>query len=77
VSRKLINTRKLVDADLTTSYAKVKAEDNPPEETAEEKRFAKKRAERATMSEKELKKVEELDKKRDMRKMQKRQVAGK
>jgi len=34
--------------------------------------LAKKRAERAAMSEKELKKAEELDNKREFRKMQKR-----
>ncbi|CAD6567438.1 MAG: hypothetical protein TREMPRED_003625 [Tremellales sp. Tagirdzhanova-0007] len=76
VSRKLQGTRKTVDADLSTSYNKEQAEDKPAEETAEDKRFAKKRAERAAMSEKELKRVEDLDKKREMRKLQKKQ-AGK
>ena len=74
VSRKLQSTRKTVDADLTVSYSKEQAEDKPAEESAEDKRFAKKRAERAAMSEKELKRVEDLDKKREMRKLQKKQV---
>jgi hypothetical protein len=42
------------------------------EETAEERRLAKKKAERATMSDKELKKLAELEKKRELRKMQKK-----
>ena len=42
------------------------------EEQAEEKRLAKKKAERAGMSDKELKKLDELEKKRDLRKMQKK-----
>ena len=63
--------------DLTAAYTKEKAEDNPPEETAEDKRLAKKRAERAAMSEKELKKAEDLEKKRELRKMQKKQQFGK
>lgn len=76
VSRKFINTRKTVDLDLEKDFKVRQAEDQPAEETAEEKRLAKKRAERAQLSEKELKKVEELDKKREMRKMQKKQQAG-
>lgn len=72
VSRKLIRTRQDVDASLAKSYKKEQEEDNPPEMTAEEKRAAKKRAERAKLSEKEQKKAEELDRKREMRKMQKR-----
>jgi hypothetical protein len=59
--------------DLNKDYKVRQSEDAPPEETAEEKRAAKKRAERANMSEKELKKAEELDKKREFRKMQKKQ----
>lgn len=76
VSRKFINTRKTVDLDLEKEYKTRIAEDQPAEETAEEKRAAKKRAERAGLSEKELKKAEELDRKREMRKMQKKQGAG-
>lgn len=73
VSRKFANTRKTVDLDLAKERQARLAEDQPAEETAEEKRAAKKRAERASMSEKELKKAEELDKKREFRKMQKKQ----
>lgn len=76
VTRKLVKTRQQVDADLQSSYKKVLAEDAPPEETAEEKRLAKKKAERAGMSEKELKRLDELEKKREMRKLQKKQVKG-
>ena len=72
VTRKLGTTRKTVDSDLSKDYAKEVAEDAPPEMTAEEKRLAKKKAEKANMSEKELKKIEELEKKREMRKMQKK-----
>ncbi|ORY28325.1 hypothetical protein BCR39DRAFT_449594, partial [Naematelia encephala] len=72
VTRKLAATRKTVDADLTASYNKEVAEDAPPAETAEEKRLAKKKAERATMSEKELKRLDELEKKRELRKLQKK-----
>jgi len=75
VARKLVNTRKTVDEELEKDYQKRAAEDAPAVETAEEKRAAKKRAERAAMSEKELKKAEELDRKREMRKMQKKQLA--
>ncbi len=75
VTRKLVKTRQQVDADLGTSYAKELAEDAPAQETAEEKRLARKRAERAQMSEKELKKLEELEKKREMRKLQKKQMS--
>lgn len=75
VSRKLVKTRQQVDADLGASYAKEQAEDAPAQETAEEKRLARKKAERAQMSEKELKKLEELEKKREMRKMQKKQMS--
>ncbi|KAK8869605.1 hypothetical protein IAR55_000172 [Kwoniella newhampshirensis] len=73
VARKLLKTRQTVDEELNKSYKKVLDEDKEPEETPEEKRAAKKRAERAGMSEKELKKAEELDKKREMRKLQKKQ----
>jgi hypothetical protein len=73
VARKLVNTRKTVDLDLDKDYKTRQSEDAPPEETAEEKRAAKKRAERANLSEKELKRLEELDKKREFRKMQKKQ----
>jgi Skp family chaperone for outer membrane proteins len=73
-TRKLQKTRQQVDADLQASYKKVLAEDAPVEETAEEKRAAKKRAERAALSEKERKRLEDLDKKREMRKIQKKQV---
>lgn len=76
MSRKFVNTRKTVDLDLEKDYKTRQAEEAPAEETAEEKRLAKKRAERAQLSEKERKKVEELDKKREMRKMQKKQQAG-
>ena len=75
VSRKLINTRKTVDLDLEKDYKIRQSEDAPAEETAEEKKAAKKRAERANLSEKERKRVEELDKKREFRKMQKKQGA--
>jgi hypothetical protein len=62
-----------VDFDLNKDYQVRQSEDQPAEETADEKRAAKKRAERANMSEKELRKAEELDKKREFRKMQKKQ----
>jgi len=75
VSRKLISTRKTVDLDLEKDYKIRQSEDAPVEETAEEKKAAKKRAERANLSEKERKRVEELDKKREFRKMQKKQGA--
>jgi hypothetical protein len=58
---------------LGAAYKKELDEDKEPEPTAEEKRFAKKKAERASMGEKERKKAEELDKKREMRKMAKKQ----
>lgn len=73
MTRKFALTRKTVENDLNKDYKVRQSEDAPPEETAEEKRAAKKRAERANMSEKELKKAEELDKKREFRKMQKKQ----
>ncbi|GFZ45782.1 hypothetical protein JCM24511_03512 [Saitozyma sp. JCM 24511] len=76
VARKLVKTRQQVDLDLTSAYSKEVAEDAPKEETAEERRLAKKKAERAQMSEKELKRLEELEKKREMRKMQKRGIKG-
>lgn len=72
VTRKLVKTRQEVDASLARSFKKEQEEDNPPEMTAEEKRAAKKRADRAKLSEKDQKKAEELDRKREMRKMQKR-----
>jgi hypothetical protein len=72
VSRKLIRTRQDVDASLAKAYKKEQEEDNPPEETAEEKRAARKRAERAKLSEKDQKRAADLDRKREMRKMQKR-----
>ncbi|WWD16133.1 hypothetical protein CI109_100558 [Kwoniella shandongensis] len=73
VSRKLLKTRQTVDEELNKSYKKEVDEDKEPEPTAEEKRAARKRAERAGMSEKEVKKAEELEKKREMRKLQKKQ----
>lgn len=72
MTRKLANTRKTVDAELGQAYAKEQAEDAPPELTPEEKRLAKKKAERANLSEKELKKLDELEKKREIRKLQKK-----
>ncbi|TYJ58153.1 hypothetical protein B9479_001249 [Cryptococcus floricola] len=78
VARKLIKTRQTVDASLLAAYQKEKLIDSgepTAEETAEEKRLAKKKAERAKMSEKELKRAEELDKKREMRKLQKKQMS--
>lgn len=74
VTRKLAATRKSVDANLVISHKKDQDYDKPAEETADEKRAAKKRLERAGMSEKERLKVDELEKKRDMRKMQKKQM---
>lgn len=76
VSRKLARTRQELDASLSKSYKKEQDEDNPPEMTAEEKRAAKKRAERAKLSEKDQKRAEDLDRKREMRKMQKRGAMG-
>lgn len=40
--------------------------------TAEEKTLAKKKAARANLSERELRRLDELEKKREMRKLQKR-----
>ncbi|KAL1411050.1 hypothetical protein Q8F55_001997 [Vanrija albida] len=74
VARKIAKTRVEVDASLNSKYKKELEEDEPPAQTAEDKRLAKKRAERANLSEKELKKVEELERKREMRKIQKRQM---
>ncbi|WOO81359.1 UPF0674 endoplasmic reticulum membrane protein [Vanrija pseudolonga] len=74
VARKIAKTRVEVDASLNSKYKKELEEDSPPEQTPEDKRLAKKKAERAQLSEKELKKVEELERKREMRKMQKRQM---
>ncbi|WVO20918.1 uncharacterized protein IAS62_002219 [Cryptococcus decagattii] len=75
VVRKLAKTRQQVDEELAAQYKKEQNEENPPAETAEDRRLAKKKAERAAMSEKELKKAEELDRKRELRKMQKKGVA--
>lgn len=72
MTRKLAATRKTVDAELGQAYAKELAEDQPAEMTPEEKRLAKKKAERANMSEKELKRLDELEKKRELRKLQKK-----
>ncbi|ORX33760.1 hypothetical protein BD324DRAFT_638477 [Kockovaella imperatae] len=72
IAKKLSSTRGNVDGDLTKAYNKEQAEDNP-EMTAEEKKLAKKKAAREQLSEKELKKLEELEKKREMRKMAKKQ----
>lgn len=74
VTRKLAATRKQVDDDLVRAYKRERLENAPAEETAEDRRAAKKREQRAAMSEKELQKREELDKKRELRKMQKRQA---
>ncbi|OXG21659.1 hypothetical protein C366_01342 [Cryptococcus neoformans Tu401-1] len=74
VVRKLVKTRQQVDEELVAQYKKEQNEENPPAETAEDRRLAKKKAERAAMSEKELKKAEELDRKRELRKMQKKGV---
>ncbi|KAL7424197.1 hypothetical protein Q5752_001783 [Cryptotrichosporon argae] len=76
VSRKFVKTRQTVDAELAASHKKVLADDAIPEETAEDKRAARKRAERAAMSEKELKKAEELERKREARKQAKKQAAS-
>lgn len=72
VARKLVRTRQELDVSLAKQFKKEQEEDNPPEQTAEEKRAARKRAERSKMSEKDQKRAEELDRKREMRKMQKR-----
>ncbi|KAK4684873.1 PAT complex subunit CCDC47, partial [Tremellales sp. Uapishka_1] len=74
VTRKLVKTRQTVDTELGLSYKKALEEDLPAEETAEEKRAAKKRAERAQLSEKEQKRLDDLEKKREMRKAQKKQM---
>lgn len=71
MTRKLQATRKTVDSELGTAYAKELAEDLPAEITPEEKRLAKKKEQRAAMSDKEIKRLDELEKKRAMRKMQK------
>lgn len=79
VSRKLVKTREQVNVDLGIDYEKYRVDELgelSKEEQAEEKRLAKKKAERAKLSEKELKRVEELEKKREMRKLQKRQAMG-
>ncbi|WVN86658.1 uncharacterized protein L203_101827 [Cryptococcus depauperatus CBS 7841] len=72
VARKLQKTRATVDADLLAAYKKEEDELNPAEQTSEDKRLAKKKEQRAKLSEKELKKVEELDRKRELRKLQKK-----
>jgi len=77
VTRKLAKTRAEVDVSLAQAYKKELEEDagetsqNPDDKRAD-KKAARKRAERAAMSDKERKKAEELDRKREMRKMQKR-----
>jgi hypothetical protein len=79
VVRKLGKTREQVEIDLGADFAKYRVEELgelSKEEQAEEKRLAKKKAERAKMSEKELKRADELEKKREMRKLQKKQAAG-
>ncbi|BEI81748.1 hypothetical protein CcaverHIS002_0209080 [Cutaneotrichosporon cavernicola] len=76
VTRKLVRTRQELDESLAKQFKKEQEEDNPPEQTAEEKRAARKRAERAKLSEKDQKRADELDRKREMRKMQKRGMAG-
>lgn len=72
VQRKLTRTRVEVDAGLDKQYQKELVEDGLAEKTPEEKRAERKRAERAGRSDKELKRQEELEKKRSMRKMQKK-----
>lgn len=77
VARKLVRTRADVDASLAKQYKKEQEEDAGETPISEndkraDKRAARKRAERANMSEKELKKAEELERKREMRKLQKR-----
>ncbi|CAK9784055.1 DUF1682-domain-containing protein [Cutaneotrichosporon oleaginosum] len=74
VARKLVRTRQDVDASLAKAYKREQEEENPPEQTAEEKRAARKRAERAKLSDKEQKRADELDRKREMRKAQKRSM---
>lgn len=73
VSRKLAKTRAEVDAALDAEYKKEQDEDAGVKPvTAEDKAADKKAARKRGMSEKELKKQEELERKREMRKMQKR-----
>ncbi|EIW70044.1 hypothetical protein TREMEDRAFT_68451 [Tremella mesenterica DSM 1558] len=74
VTRKLLRTRQQVDSELTAEYKRALSENTVPQETVDEKRAAKKKAERASMTEKELKRVEELEKKREQRKQQKKQM---
>lgn len=76
VQRKLIKTRADVDVNLTKAFKKEEEDYGEAEPTAEEKRAARKRAERAQLSEKELKKIEEKQKKREIRKLQKKGMPG-
>lgn len=71
VTRKLLKTRQEVDNALAKQYRKEQEEDGEIE-SAEDKRLAKKKAARAGLSEKELKKIEEKERKREIRKLQKR-----
>lgn len=77
VTRKLLKTRAEVDAGLAAAYKKERDEDagetpKSADDVRADKRLARKKAERANMSEKEIKKAEDLERKREMRKMQKR-----
>jgi hypothetical protein len=77
VLRKLLKTRAEVDAGLAAAHQKELAEDageptKSKQEVQADKRLARKKAERATMSDKEIKKAEEVQRKREMKKMQKR-----
>ena len=79
VARKLIKTREQVNIDLATAYSHYQAEESgalSKEEQAEEKRLAKKKAQREKLSEKELKKADELEQKRQARKQAKKQMKG-
>ncbi|WVQ98909.1 hypothetical protein IAU59_006040 [Kwoniella sp. CBS 9459] len=73
VTKKLIKTRQMVDLDLASGYKKELDEDKPVEETAEDRRAARKKAEREKLSEKERKRLDDLEKKREMRKLSKKQ----
>lgn len=75
ITRKLIKTRLEVDNALAKQYRKEQEEDGEVE-SAEDKRLAKKKAARAGLSEKELKKIEEKERKREIRKLQKRGGMG-
>lgn len=79
VARKLTKTREQVNIDLATGYSQYQAEESgalSKEEQAEEKRLAKKKAQREKLSEKELKKADELEQKRQARKQAKKQMKG-